>query len=464
MADLLVIDDDKMIRDSLTGVFSSMGHRVQHASTISEGVCQTATCAYDLVFLDVNMPDGNGLKAIPRIRKAGSGPEIVIITGEGDPDGAELAVRSGCWDYIQKPLSMEPVTLLLKRVLKYRKEKNDRKSPVVLKRESITGNSPEIRRCLELVAAAAGTDANVLITGETGTGKELFSRAVHENSGRAADPFVVVDCAALPATLIESIIFGHEKGAFTGADRRHVGLIQQADGGSLFMDEVGELPFELQGVFLRVLQEGCFRLVGDKKEIRSDFRLIAATNQDLDRMVQCGKFRSDLLFRLRSMVIDLPPLRNRKKDTKEIAFQHVKTFCDRHDIGMKEISLEYLEALDMYQWPGNVREMVGAIEHSVSMAREENTLHSIHLPSHIRIQLARDSVKVKDKDKVFLENSITASEDLPPFRECIEAGERQYLQKLTFLTQGNIKKMCRISGISRSNLYTRLKKYGITSE
>lgn len=219
MAHILIIDDDSALCEALSRFCISMGHESAYALSLKQGMAVASAGSFDIVFLDVNLPDGNGIEAISRIKKVFGSPEVVIITGEGSRDGAELAIKSGSWDYIEKPLYAEKIKLPLIRVLQYREEKSTRKTPLVLNREGIVGNSPEIKRCLDLVAKAADTDANVLITGETGTGKELFARAIHDNSQRREHAFVVVDCAALPENLIESTLFGHEKGAFTGADR-----------------------------------------------------------------------------------------------------------------------------------------------------------------------------------------------------------------------------------------------------
>jgi two-component system NtrC family response regulator len=260
------------------------------------------------------MPDGNGLDYLPSLREASSSPEVIIITGAGDPDGAELAIKSGAWDYVQKgATSIKDMMLPLTRAMEYIKEKRTKRPPIVLKRAGIAGDSRAIRECLDLVSQAASSQTSVLLTGETGTGKELFARAIHENSSRASKSMVVVDCTALPDTLVEGLLFGHEKGAFTGADKTQEGLIQQADGGTLFLDEIGELPLTVQKTFLRVFAGTPFSTDGGQKERESDFRLVAATNRDLEQMVREGQFRQDLLYRLKAFSIELPPLREHRR-------------------------------------------------------------------------------------------------------------------------------------------------------
>src|SRR4030042_306795 len=239
MAHILIIDDDEMMCDMLSTMVRQMGHHATCANTLQEGIKVWSSEDFDVVFLDVRLPDGSGLEVLPRIREASSAPEVIIITGFGDPDGAELAIKNGAWDYLEKPSSIKAMTLPLVRALQYREEKKARKSPVVLKREGIVGNSPPMKSCIDMVAQAANSDANVLITGETGTGKEIFAFAIHNNSRRADKNFVGVDCATLPVNLVESVLFGHEKGAFAGADRVQDGLIKQAHGGSVFFDGGG---------------------------------------------------------------------------------------------------------------------------------------------------------------------------------------------------------------------------------
>jgi two-component system NtrC family response regulator len=464
MAKILIIDDDKGMCYTLSAMGRREGHEVECAYTLKDGIKAARTGAYDIVFLDVMLPDGSGLDVLPKIKKAPSKPEVIIMTAVGNPDGAELAIRSGAWDYIQKPFSIKEMKLPLLRALQYRQERLTKKLGIALKREGIIGRSPEIMRCLDLVAQAAGTDSSVLITGETGTGKELFARAIHENSGRSEKNFIAVDCAALPETLVESVLFGHEKGAFTGAERAHDGLVKQADGGTLFLDEVGELPPSVQKAFLRVLQERRFRPVGSKLEVRSDFRLIAATNRDLDEMVKDGKFRNDLVYRIRSIVVDLPPLRGRTGDIRDLAMHYMAAFTERYGMGTKGFSTEFFEGICAYRWPGNVRELMHALERALSVAGDEPTLHPVHLPTDIRVALARKSVPVKASVSTASEGRGSVPDHTRDLRELLEATERQYLQDLMSSTSGKVKEVCRISGLSRSRLYARLKKYGIQTD
>ncbi len=463
MANILIIDDDKGMCFTLTELVKHTGHEATCAYTLSDGLNKAYSGSFDVVFLDVMFPDGNGLNVMHRVREAPSAPEVIIITSRGDPDGAELAIKSGAWDYIQKPSSIKEIKLQLLRSLQYREEKRAKKPPVALKREAIVGSSPQMRACLDILAQAAVSDGNILITGETGTGKELFALAIHHNSSRLNKNFVIVDCAALPETLVESLLFGHEKGAFTGASKTQEGLIKQADGGTLFLDEVGELPMHVQKAFLRSLQEHRFRPLGGKREIKSDFRLVAATNRDLDKLVRHGHFRKELLFRLRSLALFLPPLRERPKDIKELAMYHVTRLSDHYGTGTKGFSPEFFDTLAAYDWPGNVRELFNALERAISAAHHEPTLFPTHLPTHIRIKIARASIKNKD-DKKRTSKGISGISGPPPeLRDFRETMEKKYLQDLHALTNGNIKEACRISGLSRSRLYVLMKKYEISN-
>jgi two-component system NtrC family response regulator len=470
MAEILIIDDDKDICTSMSIMVKRLGHDASCANTLREGLSLLSVNNFDVVFLDVRMPDGNGLEVLPRIEEAPSSPEIIIMTGYGDPHGAELAIKSGAWDYIEKGASTKEITLPLVRALQYREHKitnSANKSIVVLKREQIIGNSSKLTACLDVVAQAAGSNANVLITGETGSGKELFARALHENSQRAKGNFVVVDCAALPDTLVESLLFGHEKGAFTGADQPREGLIRQANGGTLFLDEIGELPLLMQKAFLRVLQEHNFRPVGGQREVTSDFRLVAATNRNLETMVKNGEFREDLWYRLKSFIIEVPPLRERIEDIKELTRYHIDKFCDQYGLSSKAFSPEYIDILTQYDWPGNVRELVNTLERSTLAARFEPTIFPKHLPNEIRIKVAQALVKHSPPPPVNNKPFI-AGQSMPKLNEYREAicseAEKQYLIELMALAENNLNSASSISAISLSRLYALLKKYDISTK
>jgi two-component system NtrC family response regulator len=332
-----------------------------------------------------------------------------------------------------------------------------------LKRNGIVGESQKLSSCLDLLTQAAGSNVNVLITGETGTGKELFAKAVHSNSSRAKRSFVVVDCTSLPETLVESVLFGHARGAFTGADRSEEGLIKQADGGTLFLDEIGELPFLVQKRFLRVIQEHSFRPVGGRQEIESDFRLVAATNRDLESMVRQGRFREDLFFRLRTLIIELPPLRELFEDIKKLTIHYMKDLCERFGIEPKGASPEFWDVVTEYQWPGNVRELIQALEKALLSAKDEPMLFPKHLPTYIRIQVARDSFPKKPASQGTPEMRSGAPKVPSKLKEVRNAAvfeaEQRYLKDLISFVGGDADKACRISGLSRSRFYTLLRKY-----
>lgn len=465
MAKILTIDDDAGICRLFSRTISRMGHEADEALTLEEGAKKIESGMFDLVLLDVHLPDGNGLEAVPSILRSRGEPEVIIITGGGDAEGAEMATRSGAWAYVEKPVVIGQLMLHIERALQFREQKTRAMRPVVMKREQIVGSGRAITECLEQAALAAASDVNVLINGETGTGKELFARVIHNNSRRAKESFVVVDCAALPENLAESILFGHVKGAFTGADRDRRGLVREADKGTLFLDEVGELSAELQKIFLRTLQEKKIRPVGLEKEVACDFRLIAATNRDIDGMVEKGLFRRDLLYRLRTFSITLPPLRARGEDLKELALNFIHNFCEREQIGIKSVSPDFFETLAAYPWPGNVRELIGAVESALSVARFEPMLYSRHLPETIRVYQARHTVSSDSGEKEGKVATGTAAyiPTLKEFREDVLAkAEKKYLADLLNATNWAVAEACRISGLSRSRLYALLKKYGIT--
>lgn len=463
MADVLIVDDDSSMCELLSLVVKRQGHGAAVARTLAEGIKKASEKDFDVLFLDICLPDGNGLEALPLFNGRGSSPEIIIITGKGDLDGAELAIRHSVWDYIQKPATIQAMTLPFLRALQYREEKKSRgenslRAP--LDREGIIGSSPQLMACFDLLAKVARMDSNVLITGETGTGKELFALAVHRNSKRAAGPFVVLDCSSIPETLVESALFGHDKGAFTGADRVREGFIKQADGGTLFLDELGELPPGIQKAFLRGLQERSFRPIGGKREIKSDFRLVAATNRDLRKLVEEGRFREDLLFRIKNFDIRLPPLRERPSDIVDLALYHIERVCGRYGITVKKVSREFMEALKAHLWPGNVRELFHSLERAVATGMDSDTLFPVHLPDDIRMHLLRSSI---GNPMTALERRTNApfTNDFPRMKDYRNLSDKIYLRDLLARTGKDVKQACILSGLSRSRLYALLKLHGI---
>ena len=317
------------------------------------------------------------------------------------------------------------------------------------------------------MAEVSGSDLPVLLNGESGTGKELFAWAIHENSHRAQKEFVVVDCAALPETLIESILFGHEAGAYTGAARARNGLVMEAHGGTLFLDEIAELHPRAQKALLRVLQEKRFRRVGGTEELFSDFRIISATNQDLEEMVADGRFRQDLLFRLNQTFIKLPPLRDRGADLQSLVYSRLKELADLQGVESKGVSPEFIRTLASHPWPGNVRELFGAVEHAVMAAGNSPTLYAVHLPEKIRLSSIVRTLNKNTGLTIESQNQTgDTPENLPGLKlarqKVIAEFERLYLERTMTVTKGDIQEAARVAGISKPQLYNLLRKYSIS--
>ncbi len=485
MATVLIIDDDRVFCDVLSRRINRLGHKSVFNITLKDGIKMAKTKAFDVIMLDVQLPDGNGIETIPTFKELDYSPEIIIITGSGNPDGAELAIQCGAWDYIEKPATVDDITLPLLRALEFRKEKTN-KRPLILQRDDIIGESQPFRACLDLVAQAAASDVNVLIQGETGTGKELLARSIHQNSNQSDRPFIVVDCGAIPESLVEGLLFGHEKGVFTGAEKKQIGLVEQANNGTLFLDEIGELPMAIQKTFLRVLQEKRYRRLGSKTESESNFRLICATNRRLEHMVQKNTFREDLLYRIRSFSIVSPPLRDRSEDISDLAMYYVAKKCEKSGMLTKGFSSDFFQVISAYEWPGNVRELFNTLESALTSAGEQPILFPQHLPVKLRTTLARSTVAPFKEDAMNTMTpaaSLLVSEqtdmisDLMPgltpdlisgqtyksFKEnLLHAGEKLYFSKICDLSGGDVKTACDMSGLSKSRLYFFLQKYEIT--
>lgn len=473
MANILIIDDEEYIRDILSVRVQRLNHKAHSAGTIKQGAEMIRNMVFDLVFLDVNLPDGNGLDLLQAIKQNPNSPEVIIITAVGSHEGAEMAIKNGAWDYLNKPLKKEDITLRINRALEYRKIKDKKEKPIVLETESIIGKSQAIKECLKQIAQCVSGRSNVLLSGETGTGKEVFARAIHDNCHLTGNNFIIVDCAAMPESLAESMLFGHVKGAFTGADKASEGLIVEADKGTLFLDEIGELPLSLQTTFLRVLQERKFRPVGSPHEKQSDFRLICATNRDLDQMVSKGTFRRDLLHRIRTFDIVLPPLRERKTDIQELSAFYINDLCLKHNLNTKVLLPETVDCLESYDWPGNVRELIHTIERAILNEPESSFLYSFSLPDHIRVSFVKQGMLDNQSTDHHIYNTTLesilfsyidtdATPTLKNFRSLfLEKIEKVYLKNILSNNRWNIEKAAKISGLGKNRIYVLIKKYNL---
>jgi two-component system NtrC family response regulator len=465
MADILIIDGDMNFSKQLAKELNVRGMPAAHCNSLSRAMGMLHTGDYKAVLLGDELPDSDSLSYLSTIREIPSFPEVIVISRNRDPDLAEQAIKNGAWNYVTKPPNMQRLEVLLKRVIDFHISSHSGQCTVSLRREGIMGNSRPLLACLDNVAQAATSEASVLIIGETGTGKELFARSIHKNSPRRKKPFVVVDCAALPETLAENLLFGHERGAYTSADATSVGLIKQADGGTLFLDEVGELPMHLQKVFLRVLEGKSFRPVGGIKEITSDFRLLSATNRDPETMVDNGEFRRDLFYRLRGIHIKLPPLRSIPEDINELTCKYIQSYSKRLKIASKGFSSDFLDALMQYDWPGNIRELINTIEQALSRAGNDAILYPRHLPKVIRAQVARHAMGNTTQTAKREPNNFDPATfpDLKTYRQQkIDESEKSYLHNLMNLTKGDIKLSCKHSGLSRARFYALIKKHNIS--
>ncbi len=465
---ILIVEDDPCFREALLRRVRAAGYLGLGTSSVRDGLLAAQEFEPAVICLDVNLPDGNGVEAVGTFADAPGHPEVLVLTGAASPDGAEQAIRSGAWDYLAKAEALDELDSAIKRAVDYHAQQG-LAVPRALDLGKIVGRSPAMKALYDKLAQASSCEAKVLVTGESGTGKELAAWAIHSNSRRRDKSFVVVDCAALPEELVESMLFGHRKGSFTGAVESRVGLVEQADGGTLFLDEVAELPLAVQKAFLRTLQEKRFRPVGGDREVRSDFRLVAATNRDLDQMVAEGTFRADLLFRLRALHIKLPPLRERGDDVREIALDAVARICEREqgEGGAKGLSPEFFHALARYAWPGNVRELLNACEQAVAAAWNHPVLQPVHLPVELRASVVRAGFFVpRSEPQLSVPTAAPADGGGAPgplatLEDHRHASTQHYLEDLLRATRADVTEACRISGLSRSRFYALLKEHGL---
>jgi DNA-binding NtrC family response regulator len=379
-ARILVVDDERSIREFLTILLEQEGYETATADSVAAGIEQLGSGPFDLVMCDLKLPDGSGLEVLHESRRRQLPTKFIIITAHTTPHHAVESLRAGAAEYLSKPFNVEDLKLILTKLLARKPRQSADEEPVL---PEFVGVSPPMQRILALVPRVAATPSTVLITGESGTGKELLARAIHASSPKASGPFLTVNCGALPEGLLESELFGHARGSFTGAVRDHVGLFTQANGGTVFLDEVGELTLAMQVKLLRVLQEHRVRPVGGTREHEVDVRVLAATNRDLQADVESGRFREDLFYRLNVLHLHLPPLRRRGDDIPNLARHFVIRTCERFGLPAKRLTDDAIRVLQAYEWPGNVRELENIVERTVALEPSE-LITSGSLPEHLR--------------------------------------------------------------------------------
>jgi two-component system, NtrC family, nitrogen regulation response regulator NtrX len=375
MPKILVVDDEKSIRNSLEEILTYEKHKVELAENGKKGLDLAGKNKYDIILCDIKMPEMDGLEVLEKLQESGSEAQVIMISGHGNIDTAVDAIKKGAYDFIEKPLDLNRLMVTIRNALERTELKTENKTLKrrIKKTSDMVGQSPAISDVKEMIERIAPTDARVLITGPNGTGKELVARWIHEKSPRAKSPFVEVNCAAIPSELIESELFGHEKGAFTSAHKQRSGKFEQASGGSLFLDEIGDMSLSAQSKVLRALQENKISRVGSDKDIKVDVRVIAATNKDLKEEIENKTFREDLYHRLSVILIQVPPLRERKEDIPLLASHFIEVVCGEYGIPKKKITDGAIEALKGMPWSGNIREFRNVIERLIILCENDIT-------------------------------------------------------------------------------------------
>jgi DNA-binding NtrC family response regulator len=453
-ASLLLVDDDEAFRTVLGRELGRLGYEVATAGTGEEALRRVAERVPEVVLLDLRLPDRDGLQVLDDLHRASPGVDVIMLTGHGSIDTAIESVRAGAFDYVAKPCPLDELDVRIHRALE---RQALRRRASLLERGltppavagSFVGRSPEFRRLVELVDRVAPSDSTVLITGETGTGKEMVAKLIHERSPRRARPFVTVECAALQESLLQSELFGHERGAFTGADRAKPGLFEVAHGGTIFLDEIGEVSQATQVKLLRVLDTSTFRHVGGTVEIHVDVRVLAATNRNLPALVKQGLFREDLFYRLSTISVEVPPLRERPGDVRLLAEHFVAVLNDRYGT-RRRVGQRALEALERHDWPGNVRELQHAAEAAMVVC-EGDEIQPRHLPRAVA-----DGTPATPTPSI----APTPTEATLP---TLEQMEREHVERALRAADGHRAKAAKLLGISERNLYRKLREYGLLS-
>src|SRR6266403_1003037 len=446
-AKIVVVDDDATMREALRETLASEGYAVLAVDNAIQAIAELEKQEADLVLADLTLPRVSGLELLDSIRLQWPGLEVIVITGQGSIETAVDAIKRGAYHYVTKPFTPDEILHLVgqaleRRRLVHRKERLEEEVSLLRGAHQLVGQSEPMRRINEIIQTAAGSDATVLVQGESGTGKEIIANAIHAQSKRSRGPLVKMNCAAVPETLLESELFGHEKGAFTGADKRRIGRFEQADGGTLFLDEICEMQPRLQAKFLRALQEREIERLGSSTPIPVDVRIIAATNRDLKQALDEGVLREDLYYRLNVILLHVPPLRERMDDVPILAMHFLRKYAAREGAAMAGIADEAMNVLLGYSWPGNVRELENAVERGVVLGQGEK-LRAADLPP----QVAR---RTDDEHP------------LVPAHLTLEEMEKLAIVQALRLTGGNKSEAAERLGIHRTSLYDKMRRYGIT--
>ena len=447
MSSILVVDDEPGVRSSVSGVLRDEGFDVDTANTGEECLEKANGAAYDVIVLDIWLPGLDGLTTLQRLRERQIDSQVVIISGHGNIESAVRAIKMGAYDFIEKPLSLEKTVLVVRNALRQRDLEAETKVDSQQPNTTMVGESPAMMHLREQVMLAAPTNGRVLILGENGTGKELVARTIHQSSRRKSGPFVEVNCAAIPEELIESELFGHARGAFTGAVADKPGRFEQANAGTIFLDEIADMSLKTQAKVLRVLQEQVMERVGGTQRIKVDVRVLAATNKDLIAEIRAGRFREDLFFRLNVIPIFVPALRDRQQDIPMLAEHFMALVAQEHGRKPRRLASEAAARLQQYGWPGNVRELRNVIE-------------------RVNIMVGGDTITAQDLGFLGRDGVMP---DLPgqagpvaPLSEARDQFEKDYILRTLAAQHGNMSRTAEVLGVERSNLYKKLRAFGIT--
>ena len=449
-ARVLVVDDEAGVRSALRGVLQDEGYDVEAVDSGEACLDRLARKRYDVIILDVWLPGMDGLKTLARLRERGIDTQVVVVSGHGNIESAVRAIKMGAFDFVEKPLSLEKTVLVVRNALRQEQLEVENRAlrAHVDRRRALVGESYAMAQLREQIAMAAPTNGRVLIYGENGTGKELVAHSVHALSRRRTKPFIEVNCAAIPEELIESELFGHVRGAFTGAVTDRLGRFETADGGTIFLDEVGDMSLKTQAKVLRVLQEQVFEPVGGTSSVRADVRVLAATNKDLPAEIRAGRFREDLYFRLNVIPIFVPPLRDRQEDIPLLADHFMSEFGQEHGRRVKVLDADAVTVLRAYRWPGNVRELRNVLERLVIMVRDET---------------------IQSRDLAFLNGGQVGPTErfnlggaALTLQEARERFEREYILKALAAQRGNMSRTAKALGVERSNLYRKMRAFRST--